>query len=94
MFNSNSKGGGVSESFETVAGNHQGYPSTITYNASGVVTGKAFDTGSGTIDIVYAYDSGGALTSKTLSGAIPSGIATVKTFAYDSSGNLTGTDYS
>ena len=96
-FNDTDESGGASAdsviTFESIAGNHNAYPSTVTFDAGGAVTGKSFDTGSGTINVAYAYDAGGALTGKTLSGDLPAGIATTKNYTYDNGGNLTGTSY-
>jgi len=81
-------------SFDVFAKNIHSYPRATAKNANGDITSRTFTTPSGDVVLTYNYDDTGTLTSKVLSGAIPSYIATTKTYNYDSSGNMLDPTYS
>lgn len=78
-------------SFETVSKNLKGYPYTLSYS-SGVLSAMVYTTESGIITKSFTY-SLGILTSITLSGDTPNGIALVKNLVY-TNGVLTSVGYS
>lgn len=85
-------GSGLGDSFETVSKNLKAYDYIITYSG-GVLDEMTYDLGGG-LSVVksFNYNIDGTLATIVLSGDIPSGITTTKTFIY-SGGNLTGIDY-
>lgn len=68
-------------SFETFAKNLHAYPASFGYAVDGTLETVTFATPSGTVTKTLGYASG-RLTTITLSGAIPSGIDTVKALVY------------
>lgn len=78
-------------SFETVSRNLKSYPYTLTYSG-GSVSSIAYNTWAWIITKTITY-SWGSVSSIVLSGSIPSGILTTKTFWY-TSWQLTSVTYS
>ena len=68
-------------SFETFAKNLRAYPASFGYAVDGTLETVAFTTPDGTVTKTLGYASG-QLVTLTLSGALPSGIDTVKTLVY------------
>jgi hypothetical protein len=79
------------QSFETVSKNLINYPSALNYTGADL-TSIDYTTGGGTITKTFGYTAG-VLTSITLSGDTPAGIATTKTLGY-TAGVLTSINYS
>ena len=71
----------VAPSFETFAKNLRAYPASFGYAGDGTLETVAFTTPDGTVTKTLGYASG-QLVTLTLSGALPSGIDTVKTLVY------------
>lgn len=79
------------QTFETVSKNLINYPSTLNYTGADL-TSIDYTTGGGTITKTFGYTAG-VLTSITLSGDTPAGIATTKTLGYTGD-DLTSINYS
>lgn len=82
---------GLAETFESVSKNLKAYPVALTYD-NGILSSLAYTTPSGTITKTLGF-VGGILTTVTLSGATPSGIALVKEFTY-TDGAVSSINYS
>jgi YD repeat-containing protein len=81
-------GGGIAETFETVAKNLGAEGATLAYSG-GRLASITYASG---VTKTLAYDGSGRLASITLSGATPGGIELVKTLAYTGDA-LTGISY-
>lgn len=79
------------QTFETVSKNLINYPATLNYTGADL-TSIDYTTGGGTITKTFGYTAG-VLTSITLSGDTPAGIATTKTLGYTGD-DLTSINYS
>ena len=75
-------------SFELIVMNVKNLSEVLAYDINGNLFTKTW----GDIVCTYAYDVNGFLITKTLSGVIPNGTPTVKTYIY-SGGNLIGKTY-
>lgn len=85
---------GSNETFETLSRNVRSAPATLAYANTGELANVTYTDNAGTIMKSFAYDAGGRLSSLTLAGNVPGGVATTKTFAYDANDNIVSTSYS
>lgn len=85
---------GSNDTFETVSRNIRGAASAIAYSNAGDVSSITYSsTVHGVVTKQFSYDGAGRLTSLSLSGNVPAGVPTTKTFSYDANDNLVGTAY-
>jgi hypothetical protein len=84
--------GGLGASFEAVARNLAAYPYTAVRGVGGAIEALVYTTPSGVITKSFVR-VGGKITSVVLAGAVPAGIATVKTLRRDGAGQWVGADY-
>ena len=84
---------GSNETFETFSRNLRSTPATLAYANTGELSAVTYASNVGNVVKTFAYDASGRLSSLTLSGNVPAGLATTKSFAYDSNDNLLSTSY-
>ena len=85
----------LERTFEAIANNVYSYPETLNYDLDGNLSSKVLDLGDSlSLTIAYNYSLEGNLTSKVLSGNLPEGVPNIKTYSYDSDGNLANKIYS
>lgn len=84
---------GTVEGFEAIVLNIKNYNKTFHWDDD-VLLSIDFTTPDGTITETYYYDVNGNLTSKVLSGAIPSGFPLTKSYTYDVDGTIISISYS
>lgn len=85
---------GSNDTFETVSRNIRGAASAIAYANTGDVSSITYSSNvHGVVTKSFAYDGAGRLASLSLSGNVPAGVPTTKTFAYDANDNLVATAY-